>query len=204
MNWTRTSVMAMSDSPLPTHTLEQADVVDLHPRENGGTGECVTCGEEKRVHVCHGPNHRCSDCCKDASAGTGECQRFIARERAGTLLVNRRHIPAGWGNPEQWPVDREVVDIGRADHGNAVITNTEPGDPGWLGNPYRLEGSGGEHTREESVYRFRSLFYRLADENPEFRERVLDLQGKVLMGWCTPKLCHGDVLLEWLDAHADG
>lgn len=188
---------------VPSHRLEQGEVVDIHPREGSGTGECEGCGQGKVIHVCDGPTYRCSACCDDASAGTADCQRFIARERADTLLVNRKHSPAGWGEPRQWAVDREVVDIGRARRGNAVLTNTEPGKPGWLGNPYRLKGQGGEYTREESVNRYRSLFHRMAAQNSVFREHVLELQGSILLGWCAPELCHGDVILEWLDEHGE-
>ncbi len=196
--------MAMSkQDPVPGYALEQGTVVDIHPRPGASEGECSRCGEVKRIHACHGPEHACSDCCDDASAGDGDCQRFIARKRADTLLVNRRHIPAGWGSFEQWGIDREVVDIGRANNGNAVLTNTEPGADGWLGNPYILKSAGGDYTREESVQRYRDVFHRMAAENPEFRARVRDLQGSVLWGWCCPKLCHGDVVLEWLDLHGE-
>lgn len=192
----------MTDSrQSPTGALEQGELVDLHPREDATEGTCSRCGNSKVVHICHGDVWACSDCCDDGSAGEGECQRMVARERAGTLLVNRRHIPIGWGEPHQWPVDREVVDIGRANRGDAVMTNTPPGDAGWLGNPYRLGGDGGDHSREESVERYRNAFYSLADSQTEFRDAVEDLRGSILLGWCTPELCHGDVLLEWLDRH---
>lgn len=192
----------MTDGEPPSHALEQADLVDVHPRPGAGSGECGDCGGEKPVHICHGDGWRCSDCCDDATAGGGDCQRMVARERAGTLLINRRHIPVGWGEPEQWPVDSPVVDIGRANSGNAVMTNTAPGEPGWLGNPYRLDGDGGDWTREGSVERYREAFHRMAAGSAEFRSAVEDLRGSILMGWCTPELCHGDVLLEWLGLNA--
>lgn len=197
--------MAMSDSEhVPGHPLEQATVVDVHPREGGGEYTCSGCGEVRQAHICHGDVWMCSECCPDASAGEGKCQRMIGRERAGAGLVNRRHIPTGWGEPHQWPVDREVVDIGRAGNGQAVLTNTEPGADGWLGNPYKLKGAGGEYSREESVARYREVFYRMAAQSPEFREYVAGLHGTILMGWCVPALCHGDVILEWLDLHGPG
>lgn len=186
-----------------SHGLKQADVVDIHPRPGAMESACFACGEVMRVHVCHGPAYRCSECCDDAEAGSDECERFIAREQAGTALVNRRHIPTGWGDPAMWPVDREVVDIGRARGGDGVMTNTAPGEPGWLGNPYRLESAGGDYTREESVQKYREVFTVMAAENTEFREHVLDLRESILLGWCVPKLCHGDVLLEWLGEHTE-
>lgn len=152
------------------------------------------------VHVCHGDVWACPECCDDEDAGRGKCQRFLARERGGTRLVNRRHVPDGWGEPGLWPVDGPVVDIGRA-AGFSHMVNTDPGDPGWLGNPFRTESAGGDLTREESVMKFREVFYRLTAQNPEFRDAVMDLRGGVLRGWCFPKLCHGDVILEYLDLH---
>lgn len=190
--------------PVPASPLEQAPIVDVHPREGATEAACFNCGDVDRIHICNGEQYRCSECCDDTEAGTGTCQRFIARERAGTLLVNRRAVPTGWGDTDRWPVDRDVVDIGRADRGDAVLTNTEPRDPGWLGNPFKLDESGGVYSRQESVRKYRSVFYRLADERPEFRDAVLELQGTILLGWCVPKLCHGDVVLEWLDEHGDG
>lgn len=193
----------MSDTePVPGHPLKQAGVLDVHPRERSGTSTCHGCKDRKNTHVCHMDVWMCSECCEDEDAGEGVCQRFIARERAGTHLVNRRHIPSGWGpDGVTWPGDHRVVDIGRAENGTAVMTNTEPGDPGWLGNPYKLKAAGGEYTRAESVSQYRDVFYRLTAQKPEFRDHVKALKGAVLLGWCVPELCHGDVVLEYLDLH---
>lgn len=139
----------------------------------------------------------------DSIAGERDFESFMARKRADTLLVNRRHFPSGKRSLEQSGIKREVEDIGRAGNGDKVLTNTEPGEDGWLGNPYILKSAGGEYTREESVYRYRKVLHRMAAENPEFRSQLLNIQGKVLIGWCVPELCHGDAILEWLDLHGE-
>ncbi len=86
------------------------------------------------------------------------------------------------------------IDIGRADNGRSHLLNTAVGEPGWLGNPYR-ESDG--YSREKAVEKYRKAFRdRLEDE--EFREAVEDLRGKTLACWCTPKACHGDVIVEYI------
>lgn len=65
------------------------------------------------------------------------------------------------------------------------------------GNPFRMEKDGGEYTREGCVEAYREWWY--ADEQADLRERAKDeLLGETLGCWCTPKSCHGDVILEYL------
>lgn len=67
-----------------------------------------------------------------------------------------------------------------------------------FGNPFRLEKDGGDYTREESVRQYRKWFNAQLDDDDEFREAVHSLRGETLGCWCTPKLCHGDVILHYL------
>lgn len=99
-----------------------------------------------------------------------------------TTLVNQRNT------------DEFDVDIGRADSGQSTIENTDPGDPGWLGNPYRMSDG---YDREEAVAKYRETF-RDRLEDPEFREAVEELRGQTLACWCTPQACHGDVIVEYI------
>ncbi|WP_227357095.1 DUF4326 domain-containing protein [Haladaptatus salinisoli] len=65
------------------------------------------------------------------------------------------------------------------------------------GNPFRMEKDGGQHTREGCVDAYREWWY--ANEQAELREQAKEeLLGEVLGCWCTPKACHGDVILEYL------
>lgn len=83
--------------------------------------------------------------------------------------------------------------------------NTDPGDPGWLGNPYIME----EETIEERrrvIGAFLRYFVDRIEDDDEFREAVEDLRGQRVACWCrgvtqgrTPdKWCHLDVVDAWL------
>jgi hypothetical protein len=99
-----------------------------------------------------------------------------------TTLVNQRNT------------DEFDIDIGRAHNGESNLLNTEVGDAGWLGNPYRISDG---YDREEAVAKYREAFRdRLEDD--EFREAVEDLRGKTLACWCSPRACHGDVIVEYI------
>ncbi len=65
-----------------------------------------------------------------------------------------------------------------------------------FGNPYDYLKLG--ITRSECIRRYKVWFYnRLKDES--FRDKVLELKGKRLGCWCVPDLCHGHVILEYLE-----
>jgi hypothetical protein len=75
-----------------------------------------------------------------------------------------------------------------------------PNYRGWLGNPYPAEKFG----RKESIEKFREAFEQKLDEDPEFREAVKALRGKVLGCWCQRleddgPACHAEVVAEWAD-----
>ena len=72
------------------------------------------------------------------------------------------------------------------------------GRPSKWGNPYKITGSGVDKiVRAKVIENYRGwLACRLAVE-PDFLE---PLRGKDLVCWCSPKPCHGDVLLEFMRA----
>ncbi len=64
----------------------------------------------------------------------------------------------------------------------------------FFGNPYVI---GKDGDREQVVEKYRKWFgERLKDDN--FRKQVLGLRGKVLACYCWPKLCHGNVIIDYL------
>ncbi len=65
------------------------------------------------------------------------------------------------------------------------------GRPSKWGNPFR---SGVDGTRAEVIAKYRKYLL----DSPELLEQLPELEGKVLACWCSPKPCHGDVLLELL------
>lgn len=82
--------------------------------------------------------------------------------------------------------ERNVVFIGR-------------GGDGGFGNPFPLTR---EVDRAEVIARFREYFHDRIERDPEYRERVKALRGKILAcpGNCKPsRACHGDVYVEWLE-----
>lgn len=64
------------------------------------------------------------------------------------------------------------------------------GRPGPWGNPFHI---GTDGTREEVVEKYAAWVLT----QPELLATIKDeLKGKVLGCWCSPKLCHGDILME--------
>lgn len=64
------------------------------------------------------------------------------------------------------------------------------GRPSIFGNPFK-EGIDG--TRKEVIEKYK----RYLAINTDLRNKAIhELRGKDLVCWCSPKPCHGDVLLE--------
>ena len=64
-----------------------------------------------------------------------------------------------------------------------------------FGNPFRI---GDDGDRAQVLVKYRTYFnQRLTDQS--FRDKVLELKGKVLGCWCKPLTCHGDVIIEYLE-----
>lgn len=77
------------------------------------------------------------------------------------------------------------VYIGRAGHGH----------DGYFGNPFRLDDS----SREEVLRKYEVWFNNRLDTDPEFKRRIYGLKGKVLGCFCAPKLCHGHIIVDYLN-----
>lgn len=85
--------------------------------------------------------------------------------------------------------------------------NTDPGERGWLGNPYVAPD---DHpvSRQTAIAAWASYFLRRVERDAEFREAVEDLRGDRVACWCrgvtqerTPETwCHLDVV----DAYLQG
>lgn len=65
------------------------------------------------------------------------------------------------------------------------------GRPGIWENPFII---GVDGTREEVIQKYRIWI----KTQPELLAQIETLRGKVLGCWCSPKSCHGDVLIEIL------
>ncbi len=68
---------------------------------------------------------------------------------------------------------------------------------GYFGNPFKLND---ESERAEVVARYKRWFWDRVNSDITFRERVMALKGKRLGCFCSPRMCHGDVIVAWLNA----
>lgn len=66
-----------------------------------------------------------------------------------------------------------------------------------FGNPFRI---GVDGDREQVLAKYRTYFKRRLTD-PKFRDSILSLKDKVLGCWCKPLLCHGDVIIEFLETN---
>jgi hypothetical protein len=78
------------------------------------------------------------------------------------------------------------VYIGRAGHGH----------DGTFGNPFSAIRDGG---RENAVALYREYFLNRIRIDPEFASQIQSLKGKRLGCFCAPKLCHGNIIVEYLE-----
>jgi len=66
------------------------------------------------------------------------------------------------------------------------------GRPSKWGNPFTI---GKDGTRKEVIEKYRSWIKK----QPELMDNLSELKGMVLGCWCSPKPCHGDVLIELVE-----
>ncbi len=83
--------------------------------------------------------------------------------------------------------DKYDVYIGRAGRGRT----------GYYGNPFDVRVFG----RENSLERYRIYFMNRLENEPGFKDKILELRGKHLGCFCKPRECHGDIIVAWLEAH---
>lgn len=72
---------------------------------------------------------------------------------------------------------------------------THVGRPSQFGNPFTAK----QYGREEAIARYRDQFYRKLRLYPEFKAAVDALAGQVLVCYCKPLPCHGDVIADYLN-----
>ena len=85
--------------------------------------------------------------------------------------------------------ESRAMGISRVVHCKREAYDVYIGRPGKWGNPFEI---GRDGDREEVVKKYEE--YLLA--SPLIQE-VSQLKGKILGCWCSPKKCHGDVLLRY-------
>lgn len=66
-----------------------------------------------------------------------------------------------------------------------------------FGNPYKMEKQT-QQERERVVNKY-IIWFKEKLEEPEFKQGVQSLKNETIACWCVPKLCHGHVILYYLD-----
>lgn len=69
------------------------------------------------------------------------------------------------------------------------------GRPGRWGNPYTHLPSAPEEFRVSSREEAIAMYEIWLKQQPELMAALGELKGKVLGCWCSPRPCHGDVLV---------
>ena len=84
-----------------------------------------------------------------------------------------------------------VVNIKRKEPYDVYI-----GRPSPFENPFKINRDG---DRDKVITLYRNYFYKRLVVDPDFKDRILALKGKVLGCYCAPFKCHGDIIVEYLD-----
>lgn len=87
---------------------------------------------------------------------------------------------------KSWILYDDYVYIGRAGKGFA----------GTFGNPFLLKN---EKDRANVLEQYRVYLEDRIKTDENFREQVLSLKDKILVCFCSPKPCHGDILAEMVE-----
>lgn len=100
-----------------------------------------------------------------------------------TIVINIRDAPLGWQNMSKYVYVGRPYTRGKYDL---------PGSP--FANPFVV---GADGDQMDCVMKFKR---RILTECPDLFDQVAEkLEGKVLVCWCKPKFCHGDILAQIAD-----
>ena len=88
--------------------------------------------------------------------------------------------------PSNYKENKEYVYIGRAGKGES----------GYFGNPFPLKNY---KNRVECMEAFKKYFYDRIENDEEYRNKIMELKDKILVCFCAPQLCHGNLIVEYLN-----
>lgn len=105
------------------------------------------------------------------------------------------NIRPKYANLKEWMDDPNNVYIGRR---GIVFINKEryPKQDSIWANPFKV---GKDGTREEVVHKYEVWIKSRLENEPELKEELIKLSGKNLGCWCSPELCHSEVLLRTIE-----
>lgn len=98
-----------------------------------------------------------------------------------TKVINIKNAPQNWKDNLNYQY------IGREGFGL----------DGYFGNPYILRK---EKDREKILEKYTLYFESRLRTDEEFTDRVKKLKGKILVCFCEPKKCHGDIIVKWINS----
>jgi hypothetical protein len=87
----------------------------------------------------------------------------------------------------------KIVNIHKREPYDIYIGRAGRGEDGYFGNPFPLLGG----DRKSVLAKYKEYMLKRLEE--EFKKRILELKDKTLGCFCTPQLCHGMVIIEYLD-----
>lgn len=70
-----------------------------------------------------------------------------------------------------------------------------------FGNPFAINKN---LSREQAVEQYKEYIINKINTEPEFKNKLFGLKGKVLACWCTYESCHGDILREIIEGKVLG
>ena len=100
----------------------------------------------------------------------------------------------------------EVIHIRVRKPDDVYIGRAGKGEDGYFGNPHVVgfcKLCGITHERGEAVKAFEKTFRERLQQDTEYLTRVRALAGKRLACFCKPHACHGDVIAQFVNRHAD-
>ena len=105
-----------------------------------------------------------------------------------TKVISIRQAPAGWQNNSQY------VYIGRAGKGMTGLF----GNPIIVGKQCMICGAV-HRTGGSTLACYKEYMLTRMLHDTEFAEAIKGLKDKILVCFCKPAPCHGDVIAEYLD-----
>jgi hypothetical protein len=81
---------------------------------------------------------------------------------------------------------------------DVYIGRAGKGQDGYFGNPFPLKGNQ-EIDRIYCIQLYSAYFLGRIDKDSEFKKRIEALKDKTLGCFCKPKMCHGDVIVDYLE-----
>lgn len=89
-----------------------------------------------------------------------------------------------------------IVNIKHTQHWDVYIGRPGKGQDGYFGNPFALVPGA---IRGSTIAKYKEYFLKRIEDDPQFKQRILNLKGKTLGCFCKPHPCHGDIIIEWLN-----